>query len=162
VAPTYTAGQAALQSEAQSTLSQALNGTNLTPLQVQGAQQINQSYQGMGDRLLQSLSSRGFAKSGLIGSEQLQTNLAQAGAQGNLQNSLESYAAQHQLDAVNAAGNIAFRNPTTTSTSTGSNVYSGSSTAAGSTAAGALSGGLTSLIAQLNAANAASAYSGGS
>lgn len=157
--PTYTPAQQQLQDQAGSTASSIMSGTNVAPMETSGENAINTTYKDLGDRLTQSLAARGFSNSGQQGSTALQTELGRAGSVGSLEGNLQSFALQNQLNAVNAAGNLAYKNPTTTTTGSGTNAYSGSSTAAGSTLAGGLSGGITGLLAQLNQSAAMSAYS---
>jgi hypothetical protein len=155
--PTYTAPQTGLQGDLASTLTKKLaGGPDVTPYAVAGTDAINKTYKGIGDRLMQSLAARGFGNSGLTGTAALQTELGRAGAIGGLQGQLNEQALQQQNDTIEQALRAAYANPGTTSTSStaGKSDGYGTSVMPGSVAAGSLSGGLTSLLSQLNQAMA--------
>lgn len=146
--PTFSPIQSGLQAATGTALENEItNGPNITPLATSGTNSINQTYQSIGDRLQQSLSSRGFGNSGASGSAALQTELGRAGSVGSLQSNLEGYALQQQQNALAQATGFGFAAPG--STTSGGGTSSGSYTLPGSVAAGAVSGGTTSLMSQL-------------
>lgn len=159
--PTFSPTQTGVQSATGAALeNEVQNGPNITPLETSGTNNINQTYQSIGDRLQQSLASRGFGNSGASGSAALQTNLGRASEIGNLQSSLEGYAMQQQQTALGQATGFGFAAPGSTygSSTTGSGSSYGTSVSPHSVGAGALSGGLTSLESSLNAAALAGGY----
>src|SRR5581483_3032287 len=131
---------------------------NLTPLETSGTNSINQTYKGIGDRLQESLGSRGFGNSGASGTAALQTELGRAGAVGDLQSNLEGYALGQQQTALGQALGYSFAAPGSTYSNSGS-AY-GTSVAPHSVAAGVVGGASTALLSQLNAAAAAGAFGG--
>lgn len=136
--PTFNPNQTAMQGTVGSALSNEIqNGPNITPLATSGTNSINKTYQGIGDRLQQSLSSRGFGNSGASGSAGLQTELGRAGAVGDLQSNLQGYALGQQQTALGQGLGYSFATPGSTySSSTGSSGSSyGTSVAPGSTLA---------------------------
>ena len=152
--PTFSPLQSALQGSTAGALQNYITrGPNLTPALTAGTENINETYKGIGDRLQQSLASRGFGNSGASGTAALQTETGRAGAVGGLQSQLQQAAMQQQLQALGQASSFGFAAPG--STNTGSSSTAGSFTNPGSAAAGTLSGGLTSILSQLNAAAAA-------
>jgi hypothetical protein len=153
--PTYTPGQTGLQGQLNATLTKNLaSGPNVTPYATAGTDAINKTYKGIGDRLMQSLASRGFGNSGAAGTAALQTELGRAGAIGDLQSQLNEQALQQQNTTIAQALQAAFQNPGSSYSGGTTGSSYGTSVAPGSVAAGSLSGGLTSLLSQLNAAAA--------
>lgn len=135
-----------LQTGMQGTISTALNkyltsGPDTTPMMTAGTDAINKTYKGIGDRLQESLSARGFGNSGPSGTAALQTELGRAGDIGSLSSNLQSWAAQNQLQALGLGNQFAFAAPGYSTTSSGSS--SGVYTLPGSAAASALGGALT-------------------
>ena len=152
--PTFSPLQTAMQGTTGAALQRyATKGPDLTPAMTAGTDSINTTYKGIGDRLQQSLASRGFGNSGASGTAALQTEVGRAGAVGGLQAQLETAAQQQQLSALQGATGFSFAAPGTTTT--GSSSSAGSFTNPGSAFAGGLSGGLTSILSQLNMAAAA-------
>lgn len=142
--PVFSALQGQVQGAAGNALmNEATNGINITPAETAGTGQINQTYKGIGDRLQESLSQRGFGNSGASGTAALQTELGRAGAVGGLQSNLQSYALSQQQAALQAASGFGFAAPGQTTSGTTSGSTTGTYTNPGSVAAGALSGGLT-------------------
>jgi hypothetical protein len=159
--PNFSPLQTAMQGATGSELTDFIKkGPDLTPAMTAGTDTINTTYKGIGDRLAQGEASRGFGNSGASGTQALQTEVGRAGAVGNLQASLEAQAQAQQLQALQTATGFSFAAPgsTTTSATTGTN--SGTYTEPGSVPAGVLSGGLTTLLSQLNAASAAGGIGG--
>lgn len=154
--PTFTGAQTGLQGTTSGALQNFItNGPNMTPAMTTGTDAINSSYKGIGDRLQQSLASRGFGSGGTSGTAALQTEVGRAGATGNLSAQLQAAAQQQQLQALGQATSFGFASPGTSGTSANTGSNSGTYTNPGSVAAGGLSGGLTTLLSQLNAAAAA-------
>ena len=86
-ANTYSPGQTALQGKVGTTLSSLLDGVstgtnspNVQAVGTQNANQINQSYAGVGNQMNKFLAARGFGKSGATGSAALQTDLSRQSA----------------------------------------------------------------------------------
>jgi len=84
---TYTAGQSALQDQLMSAFSSMLPGVsggglspNVQAMETGNANQINQSYSALGDRMNRFLAARGFGKSGATGKAAEQTELSRQGA----------------------------------------------------------------------------------
>ena len=151
--PTFNPMQTGVQAATGIALeNEVANGPNITPLATSGTNNINQTYQSIGDRLQQSLASRGFGNSGASGSAALQTELGRSGAVGGLQSNLEGFAMQQQQNALGQATGFGFAAPGSMTSGSGSG--SSSYTLPGSVAAGALSGGTTSLMSQLEMAAA--------
>lgn len=111
---TYAPGQANLQDLLMKALSSMIPGMSsgsLTPnvqaMETGSADQINQSYQSLGDRANRFLAARGFGKSGQVGQTQLKTELAREGALGtNASNAAGLQLSQNQnflSDALQAA-----------------------------------------------------------
>lgn len=158
-APSFTPGQTALQGTLGSALNNEItNGPNLTPLMTSGTNAINQTYKGIGDRLNESLSSRGFGNSGASGSAALQTELGRAGAVGDLQSNLEGYALQQQQQALGQALGYSFAAPTMTTSGSGSSY--GTSVAPHSVAAGVTSGIYQNLNNQMSSPSLAQLFNG--
>lgn len=157
--PTFSPIQSGLQGTTAGALQNFITkGPNLTPAMTTGTDNLNTTYKGIGDRLAQSLASRGFGNSGASGTAALQTEVGRAGAVGSLQSQLEAAAQQQQLQALQSATGFSFAAPG--NTNTGTSTSSGTSVAPGSVAAGGLSGGLTAILSQLNAAAAAGGFGG--
>lgn len=151
--PTFTGGQTAMQGSLGTALSNEIqNGPNITPLATSGTNSINQTYQGIGDRLQQSLSSRGFGNSGASGSAALQTNLGRAGAVGDLQSNLQGYALQQQQNAMGQALGYSFAAPGSTFSNGSTGSSYGTSVGPHSVGAGVVGGIATGLNSQLNQA----------
>lgn len=132
-----------VQTELQGTIGKTLNdylttGPDLTPLETSGTDAINKSYKAIGDRLKQSLASRGFGNSGASGEADLATELGRAGSIGNLESHLKGTALQQMLQALGLGNSFAFAAPTYSTNESSSGDY----TQPGSAAAGALGGGL--------------------
>lgn len=151
--PTFNPMQTGLQGTILQNLNKTLNGgVDTTPMATAGTDAINKTYKSIGDRLNESLSARGFGNSGASGTAALQTELGRAGAIGDLQSQLQTYALQQQQDALGKALQFAFAAPGSTYTgSTSGNSY-GTSVGPGSVAGGIFGGAGTSLLNQLAAA----------
>jgi len=87
-ANTYTPGQTDLQSQLMSALGTLLPGItsgstspNVTNMETANANQINQNYSAMGDKMNRFLAARGFGQSGSTGKAAMQTELGRQGAQ---------------------------------------------------------------------------------
>jgi hypothetical protein len=130
------------------------NGVNTTPMMTSGANTINESYAGANAQIAQADAARGFGESGVVGSAEQQSALAEAGAKGSLQSNLDEYALQQDQNILGDAEIFGFASPGKTT----------SSTAAGSATAGGLAAGLTGLSSGQNSLLAAlgSSGSGGS
>jgi hypothetical protein len=149
--PTFDPLQTNVQGVLGNTLLDRLeNGVNVTPLRTAGVDQINKTYQGVGDQLTSQLASRGFGKSGEVGEGLQSTALARAGAVGSLENSLDNYQIQEQDKTLADAQQFGFSDPGTSST--------GSATGAGSALAGGLTGGFAGYLSQLDGLQAAGAF----
>ena len=152
--PTFSSGQTAMQGSLGNALQNEItNGPDITPLATSGTNAINQTYQGIGDRLNESLSSRGFGNSGSSGTAALQTQLGRAGAVGDLQSNLQGYAMQQQQTAMGQGLGYSFAAPGSTFSkgSTGSSY--GTSVGPGSPGTGAAVYGISGLLAGLNQAS---------
>jgi hypothetical protein len=157
--PVFNPTQTAVQTAAGNKLTSELNGgIDTTPMATAGTNAINQTYKGIGDRLQQSLGARGFGNSGASGTAALQTEVGRAGAVGDLQSNLQSYALQQQQNALQQATQFGFAAPGTSGTSTNTGSGTGSafqtSVAPGSVVAGALAGTENGLLNALKAASA--------
>lgn len=96
--PTYSGPQYEMQSTAANTLQDRLrNPVNLNPLKTAAIGKINQTYDGASDRLTDTLTSRGFGRSGKVGTNQAKLETERAGAIG----SNESKFAGMQIDQNN-------------------------------------------------------------
>jgi len=91
-------------------------------MQTANANQINQNYSSMGDRMNKFLAARGFGKSGTTGKVQMQTELGRQGALAT--NASNAAGQQLQLDSglLSDALAMAFANPGSTSTDTTRNI----------------------------------------
>lgn len=157
--PTFSPIQSGVQAATGNALeNEVANGPNITPLATSGTNSINQTYNSIGDRLQQSLSSRGFGNSGASGTASLETNLGRAGAVGGLQSNLEGYALQQQQTALGQATGFGFAAPGSSYGSSGSTAST--YTEPGSVAAGAVGYGQTSLMQQLAMAAANGGFGG--
>ncbi len=154
--PTFTPGQTGMQGTVgQALQSQISGGVDTTPMATAGTNNIDTTYRGIGDRLQQNLSARGFGNSGASGSMGLQTELGRAGAVGDLQSQLGGYALEQQRQALGQGLQFGFASPGGTGSSSNAGSAFDTNVGAGSPLAGAFSGGMTSLMQQLNMAAAA-------
>src|SRR5262249_50878371 len=90
--PSYSVDQTAAQGTLWQRLQSLVQGSSspdVRALQTQSADQINQGYVGLGDRMNRFLAARGFGKSGQAGSTALKTEL---GRQGTLANNSANFA----------------------------------------------------------------------
>lgn len=150
-ASTFSPLQTAMQGSTAGALQNFItNGPNLTPAMTTGTDAINSTYKGIGDRLQQSLASRGFGNSGASGTAALQTEVGRAGAVGGLQGQLQTAAQQQQLQALGQASNFAFAAPG--QTYTGSTSANGTYTTPGSAAAGGIAGAAPGILQLLQSA----------
>lgn len=137
--PTYSPEQTGLQSTVAATLQDRLkNGVDVTPLRTIGTDQINKTYAGVGDRLTAALAGRGFGSSGTVGTGAIQTEVARAGAVGDLESKLQKYSLDEKDKTLSMASGFAFDNPGSVNVG------------AGSAVAGAVGGGTTALTASMN------------
>jgi len=150
--PTYTPGQTSLQSQLSGVLGDnLLKGPDVSPLRTAGTDQINKTYDSLGDRMERFTASRGFGQSGTTGQNQQQLELSRAGDIGGLESKLQGYQLDRQEQSIQDALRFAFGNPGSSS----------SYTTPGSATAGALSGGITALLAQLNQAGQLGGFGNG-
>lgn len=120
---TYTSGQSSLQDQLMAAFSKLLPGVasgsmspNVTNMQTAKADQINQNYSGLGDKMNRFLAARGFGQSGQTGKAAMQTELGRQGAlaanasaasgeQLNLNQSILSDSLLGAFNAIGATGN---------------------------------------------------------
>jgi hypothetical protein len=116
--PGYTPLQSTAQGSIWSTLSNLLGGSaspEITSMQTQAANQINQNYSGLGDRMNRFLAARGFGKSGKVGQLQEQNELSRQGALAGNASNFANTALNEQNTALSDALSFAFTNPSNSS-----------------------------------------------
>lgn len=145
--PSYSPAQTGLQNQLLTTLGDLAGGSaspELQAMKTQSADQINQNYSGLGDRMNRFLAARGFGQSGSVGKAQLQTEVARQGALAGNESNYANLALQEQNTALSDALRAAYI-PGSTSTS-GYQV----SVAPGSSLASALAGAFVGFNGGLN------------
>jgi hypothetical protein len=124
-----------VQDEYGGNILEGLENPEETPQYTSGVSAINEAYKGAGDNLTSQLASRGFGKSGAVGTGLQQLGVSEAGAKSQEENTVEG-----QFE--NEAQGFGFASPGQTKVTVGP----------GSAAAGGLGATLASLQSSLNAA----------
>ena len=154
--PTFSVGHAGLQGILSNVLSSLVPSVasgglspNVQALQTQSANQINQNYASLGQRLNRFLAARGFGQSGQVGQAALQTDLGRQGALANNNANYSGLQLQQNNSLLSDALQYAFAAPGSTSASTTSSTGGSTWTNQANANAG-LAGALAGILAGLN------------